>query len=305
MSRIFIGSSSEGLLYANKIAKALQKDFAVQIWNKDSFQNNESNLHSLEQQAYLSDFGVFVATKDDLTQKRNILDFAIRDNVLFEFGLFIGTLGKRKVFLLVDKDVVLPSDLSGITVFPVNFTDEKSLKLCSQRVKKEILSMEKSIGPSILPSTAIAIGYFDNFLKPTIKGLLKIPHTYEGRTINELLQVRLPKSLPGDLNEYILNYNIVNAGKNSSIKSETRNYELFVNILTDDVSERLTPYDIPATISSIGKVIDLCLKTGFLNKDDNYRILENRELENFSYTLKYLIGSDPITKGRIEVSWID
>jgi hypothetical protein len=115
---VFIGSSSEGLVVAHSLKRMLedQGEVNARIWNDDVFQVSEYALESLSAKAREFDFAVLVMTPDDTVVKRGTESFAPRDNVLFEAGLFMGALGRQRTFLVVDRDVALPSDVGGLTV---------------------------------------------------------------------------------------------------------------------------------------------------------------------------------------------
>ncbi len=105
-----------------------------------------------------------------------------RDNVVFELGLFMGAIGRRHAFPIIapteKRPLKVPSDLLGNTV----------MKYFTQRICKEAehFGAEKgSTGQLLdtlktrsrestlqhLPSTALAISYFQNFVLPVCRDL--------------------------------------------------------------------------------------------------------------------------------------
>ena len=68
-------------------------------------------------------FAIALITADDLgcskklyKSKKN-LEYRARQNVVFELGFFVGKLGRDKVCILYEKDVVFPSDYKGVVYY--------------------------------------------------------------------------------------------------------------------------------------------------------------------------------------------
>lgn len=115
---LFIGCSSEELLYAYAMQDQLKSKADVTLWNQGFFELNTSYLDSLTNGLNDSDFGVFIFAPDDILKLRDQTHAAVRDNVLFKFGLFMGKLGKERVFFVLPQEqgnLRLPSDLLGIS----------------------------------------------------------------------------------------------------------------------------------------------------------------------------------------------
>ena len=115
---IFIGSSSEGLKFAEAIQLNLNDSCECQIWHQGLFGLSDGTLETLVKSVDKFDFAVLVLTGDDLTVSRDVQSKSPRDNVIFELGLFMGGLGRHRVYIVANKaaKVKLPSDLSGITI---------------------------------------------------------------------------------------------------------------------------------------------------------------------------------------------
>jgi hypothetical protein len=115
---LFIGSSSEGLKYAEGLQDNLQKDADVTIWTQDVFQVGDFTLESLLNQLGRSDLGVFVLTLDDVLRIRKKRRMVARDNVIFEFGIFVGGLGRKRSIVVAQegKDAHLPTDFMGLNI---------------------------------------------------------------------------------------------------------------------------------------------------------------------------------------------
>lgn len=114
--RVFIGSSSEGLLIAQAVFSALEHDVVPTLWTNQLFLPGQYPLEVLEKELRRNNFAVLIASPDDEVVKRGITMPAMRDNLLLEFGLFSGALGRRRTFFLCPDSprVELPSDLLGM-----------------------------------------------------------------------------------------------------------------------------------------------------------------------------------------------
>lgn len=116
LSRVFIGSSSEGLEVARHLGVELSPDLCEVVpWNRDVFEPSGYALDSLIATANSVDFAVLVATPDDTSLVRGIGSHAARDNVVLEFGLFAGALGRQRTYLLATGEIRLPTDVLGLT----------------------------------------------------------------------------------------------------------------------------------------------------------------------------------------------
>ena len=167
--RIFIGSSTEGLPVANRIKDYFEPDYECKIWNDGIFQYNDNFLDTLMKSASLFDFAFMVFSADDLTKARDSFFETPRDNVMFEYGLFLGRVGNQRAFVIKDKKVKILSDLLGITLADYETDDTglatHSLEVTLEQLKKKIDDNVRLGQLGLLPSTVIAISYFENFIK--------------------------------------------------------------------------------------------------------------------------------------------
>lgn len=113
----FIGSSAEGLTIAKAVQTNLEHVAECQIWSQGVFGLTEGTLETLVNKLDDYDFAVFVLTPDDVEISREESRVTPRDNVLFELGLFMGRIGRKRTFMVLDReaDTKLPSDLAGVT----------------------------------------------------------------------------------------------------------------------------------------------------------------------------------------------
>jgi hypothetical protein len=112
--RVFLGSSTEGLLVAQQLERRLSRLADIVLW-RDAFKPGDVVIERLHTEALACDYAVLVATADDLTFMRGRSSKTARDNVIFEAGLFIGRLGLKRAFVVCDKNARGPTDLNGVT----------------------------------------------------------------------------------------------------------------------------------------------------------------------------------------------
>lgn len=79
--------ANEGKTIIEKFERYSEVDFAIALWTADDFGNS----------------------KKDVNLKKRA-----RQNVIFETGFFIGKIGRENVIVLVEEEVEIPSDYSGI-----------------------------------------------------------------------------------------------------------------------------------------------------------------------------------------------
>lgn len=145
-SKIFIGSSVEGLDVARAIQRELEHESEVEVWNQsDVFVLGSATLEALETAVTYYDFSIFVFTPDDEVTMREKTAPVARDNVIFEAGLFIGKLGRRRSFIVKPRNVLMqvPSDLNGITVADYDATKDNITAAVGTACTKIRESMKK------------------------------------------------------------------------------------------------------------------------------------------------------------------
>lgn len=315
--RLFLGSSSEQLATLNEIQKLIG-DIAECIPWTNAFGLNKSGLDSLIKQTRLSDFAILIATKDDLTSHRGEEVMKPRDNVIFEFGLFFGAAGSEKCFLFAEDGADLPSDLDGITVAKFTRTSGQynSLNKLVETVKARINQAAQLSELGLLPSTALAIGYYNSFIKKVCEELHKTQYvSVDGKKIKVKdfrINVIIPESLDDNgVGDFTMFYNrkheLQKASTYIDVEAQThgRGYPFHFKIdppgqgNEDEISIQIS--DVPGTLSTIVESLKLYLPAREVGTDFDVEHLERRELYNFSKTLRYLIGKNSITKGFVTI----
>jgi len=182
---VFIGSSSEGIATARAIKEQFSKEAVVDVWDENVFQQNKSYLESLLRAANMYEFGILVYTKDDKTTSRGKAHRTPRDNVLFEHGLLLGRLGPNRAFFVCEKGVKIPSDFDGIFRTEYERPEDGNLRSAvGDACNKIRIAMQRELERSeisLLPSTALAIGYYKNFVDKVVPELQR----YRGKSASE------------------------------------------------------------------------------------------------------------------------
>lgn len=292
--KIFIGSSSEELGTAEIVKSILEKDFDVTIWNdvlweKEVFKLNNNFLSDLLKAPLKFDFGILIGTPDDESVKRGKEVLTARDNILFELGLFIGRLGLEKCAFLVDEKVEIPSDFGGIYLSKFN---NGNLAKTVERISKMFLNSSVST-INFFPSSTLAFGYFENFVKPLCLGYFKTStFKVDGKEYKDCkFRIILPSKLSEDVNlQYQRIKNEIGA-EEKQIESvgRTRTYSVDVKSFANG---ELIMLDFPTTLTGINYSIKELLPEDYKTYGDDYKMILNREVENFATTLRNLIDKN-------------
>lgn len=314
---IFVGSSSEAKDIAGQIAKSLEYFAEVKIWT-DAFDIGKSNYDNLASQVALYDYAVLVATGDDETISRKEQKSSPRDNVVFEFGLFAGGLGRNRVFYVLEKDTKLPSDLLGIT-FPRlpksrGAEMDQAISDTVKGIQQHIAAKENTFDLGFLPSTALAYGYFTNFVEKTVHRLLedkksgKEFHLEDG-TKFKLEEIIFDILIPDDLSDDMYNKVRAKRLKDNWAKirvdpKDVRDYDFSIDV-TRAKDGVLHLVDIPFTLNALYKAVEMYSGKVHLGKDIKETILERREIRNFQRTLDYLTSKSALAKGLVKTSIVD
>lgn len=314
---IFIGSSSEAKDIAIQLGKSLEDFAEVKIWT-EAFDIGKSNYENLTSQVALYDYAVLIATGDDEIISRKEQKSSPRDNVVFEFGLFTGGLGRNRVIYILEKDTKLPSDLLGVT-FPrlpksKGTEMDQAIKDSAQSIREHIISKENTFDLGFLPSTALAYGYFVNFVERTVQRLLedkksnKEFHLEDGTTF-KLGEIAFDILIPNDLSDDMYNKVVAKRLKDNWAKIKVdpngiRDYDFSIDV-TSAKDGLMHLVDIPFTLNALYKAVEMYSGKMHLGKDVKETIFERREIRNFQKTLDYLISKSSLAKGIVKTAIVD
>lgn len=290
--RLFIGSSSEELKLAELAKQVLEKDFDVTIWNDtiwDSsvFKINQNFLNDLLKASLQYDFGLLLGTGDDKVEYRGIEMVAPRDNILFELGLFMGRLGISKCAFVVEKELKLLSDISGITLSSFEKGNIGSFVASIEKVK-DLFKNQIDTDINFFPSSTLASVYFENLILPICRFLIENNGFALNRVVykNCKIKILIPDKLNNDVNLQFEQLKNSISTENVSFKYNGR--PRFINIETEVIDDTLNFIDFPTILSGINYAISNLLPTDFNIMSSDYNSILSRELDRFITTLKAL-----------------
>lgn len=315
--RLFIGSSAEQIDTLREITNMIGDIVECTPWT-NAFGLNKSALDALIKQTRLSDFAILLATKDDITNKKGTTLETPRDNIIFEFGLFLGAAGPEKCFLLAEEGTGLPSDIDGITIPTFTRTPNKfnSLDIIIKNIVDHIKETLTVSELGLLPSTALAIGYYNSFIRKVCEESHSSSSiSIEGKEVklkSFIINIIIPESLDDSgVGTFTMLYNKkhnlrgASTFVNSSDSSNRRGYPFHFKVDPPD-QDMNNPIDIhvsdvPGTLSTIVESLKLYLPTGVVGFNIDMDYLEKRELNNFVSVLQFLIDRNSSTKGYVDI----
>lgn len=288
--KLFIGSSSEGLKVAQNIKSIIENKcgdwIEVTIWNDgDIFTLNAATLDCLIRTAMRYDYAVLVATNDDVVIKRGAEQSTARDNVIFEAGLFLGASGKNRTFIVANNVINLPTDFNGITVCYYNSSSVENSVIA---IIEELRKTQHSHNLKHLPSAALAMGYFDNFIVPFCEN-----------NNHSTLKVIIPqdfKSIDREIQNYKIRYD-----------SKIRQRMFFKQcrpLVYEYKKESYLYWDIPTTLQTLRKLIENITTGQEIGKNPELEEWLKTETHNFGHTLEVLISKETLCKDRVQVEYI-
>lgn len=306
---IFIGGSKEGLKYAGIIKDKLEISGTLNctIWNKDVFQFNQTFIGSLSKSSIIYDFGIFIASKDDFALIRDDIYDVPRDNVIFEYGLFLGVMGNNRTFLIQEDDCKLPTDLLGYTTpqFKSDYNDDKWTELARSIADNMFIQFQKS-EIQLLPSTALAIGYYNSFVSKISKWIFD----QEGCLLNKsqthhkkvTINILIPPSLSEDTSAKAQIFYKTNHYQLEEVGDSKRPFP--IRFYKDEGRDYIVIVDIPTTLNAIRPAINLLVSDSGIGINPDKIRIERKELENFKKTLQYLVSQDDYAKDIVQIDWI-
>ena len=311
--KIFIGSSTEGLPVAKRIKKFFESDYDCHIWNEGVFQLNEGYIETLLKSASLFDFGFMVFAADDISKIRDREYKTTRDNVLFEYGLFLGRMGLDKAFIITENGVKIPSDLHGITILSYTTQEENGVIVPDSDFERTLSELKDKIKDKmtighygLMPSTVIAISYFDNFVRPLVEELMRLEcgnyFNVDNRQYNFIrFRIVVPKTLDADVIKQAKLYFKKTKFELSHFYFPLHSYNAYTKPETIDDKEALVISDMPTILNVVNKAIDAYFRVGHIGKMQEQKSTEEKELYTFTKVLSLLIYSDTYCREVVEI----
>lgn len=150
--KLFIGSASESLEFANALEFELQNDATTEVWNR-AFRPGHYTLEELTRKAAEVDLAVFILGQEDKTESRGKIVLSPRDNVVYEAGLFGGHCDVSRVLFLVDaRGTKIPTDWDGIgylTYDPSSETPKDAIRQAAVRIRERLSEWKNSGAASV------------------------------------------------------------------------------------------------------------------------------------------------------------
>lgn len=305
--RVFIGSSSEALPLARRVKGTLEPDFECTVWDDDVFKSNKNVLQTLLDESGLFDFGIMLLTKDDVVVSRKELFSSPRDNALFEFGIFLGRAGDGRAFALVEdgEDMKVPSDLLGVTIRrfkrDTDGKDALGLEVAAGKLAEEMKESGRLGRLGMLSSTVLAIGYFENFVKPVVEVLVdrQVAKIGDEEFAAEKLLIIVPKILDSDIKKRATMYY---KSKGLGLATFTvRDRPRQLQAMVDKRKHSAVLCDIPTTLEGVSSAIQMYLHKDYIGKTTRQEMLEAHELRNFRSVLEKLCSSDAYCKEKVSI----
>ncbi|MEM8528704.1 MAG: TIR domain-containing protein [Bacteroidota bacterium] len=332
---VFIGSSSESLEVAREIKSHFdEENFNVDIWDEDVFERGKSNLDNLKKFTALYDFAIMVFVQDDEVIHRGKKTGSIPPNVIFEYGLFLGRMGTNKSFILAENNIKsfvdnVFSDIKGISLGK-SFDNsskpkrKKTTKAAVETIRKEMLLNYKSEAEiGFLPSAALAIGYFENFVKRVNKKLYSLRNDEDGILKLDFgkdenfsmsffrqkfkLIIILPKIILESNHDALLG-KVVDFGLvKIRIDAKPRDFPVYWKVQSKEEIKQdgFIFYDFPTTLLASQRTIQLILRKGMSTEDAQIEeLVGEKEIYNFIKAINYKIKTSDNTYMRESVEII-
>lgn len=301
--KIFIGSSTTAIPIAKEVKSNLSSIGDCFLWNEPNvWEPNKSTFENLLRMVSYFDFGVFVATADDVTLTNDKIVIEPRDNVILEMALFCGAMGRDKSFLLVEEGVKLPSDFNGIYMPRFKKDDIVSIKNACDEYSGRIEEHYRLGHLSLYPTTALAIGYYKNF----VAGLVESAQDADKLEIDGVqysdfkLKVVIPTDLKGIIREKASQFYRRHGLVENAMKTKYRKHPAWFNFDPKQAPIAVL-YDMPSTLTGIDDAIEMILGKGFQGRTRMQEVIEQRELNNFRRVLQMQIDKSPFAQATVEI----
>lgn len=233
------------------------------------------------------------------------------DAALFEFGMLTGRLGPRRVIPVVvvggGGDVVRDWEGTAAQSLRADLTPDEAVRAAEADIIGDLSQATEVAGLPMLPSTALAIGYFNNFLSPVFD-VLSTATTIQVQTRNRQREVLTEKRLAVDPGRLIIDIRVprdLHSLEQSALAMYTkkerldqivvptglRDFPFFVRIESGPESKSggYQLVDFPRTLIAASDALDVdaLISRDFLARDGGRtrRRLEDREIANFESTL--------------------
>lgn len=206
----------------------------------------------------------------------------------------------------------IPSDIVGITLLSYTTHDINGTKQPDDSFDTQLSKLKKKIDEKValghlglLPSTVIAISYFENFVKLLADEIMRQGNNIKiGDKTYKAARIRIviPRTLDADMKRQATIYFRKIHFESCPISTSHRSYPIYVESSSDgDVKDEALIADMPTILSGIDKAIDMYFRVGHIGKTQEQQLTEERELGNFTRVLKLLISQDAYCREIVEL----
>src|SRR6476469_2470517 len=300
---IFIASSKEALKIAQAVKSNFDNEADVDIWSENIFKVNRGYLETLLNRASFYDFVIAIFTGDDEAIIREKQVKVTRDNVIFEFGLFLGRIGPNRTFMIIEEDVELFSDWNGIAVAKFRMRENlvAAVGNACNEIRNEMKVANKLEHFTLLPSTSLAIGYYNNFLRRVFEAFdnsekiticekdargNKIEKDFDLNDDYPTIEIQMPQNL-AELEQELLKRK-TKGFKQIIVETKIRPFPFYIE--GDFVNGKdFILFDIPTTMYASYLSIKKIFSEEFLARENKMKFIQSKEIENFERTLKIMV----------------
>lgn len=111
-------------------------------WDENTIKPGVDFFKRLIDLSSICDFGIFILSNDHKDVSKNI--YLSNDNVYIEMGMFIAKKGVDRTIFIMDKELKIPSDFSGLNVLKYDFGEERDFKKAYNHIIERIKDVKKN-----------------------------------------------------------------------------------------------------------------------------------------------------------------
>ena len=214
---------------------------------------------------------------------------------------------------MCEEETKVLSDYAGITIAMYRKRDDGNLvaavgTACNQ-IRRAIEEEQKQPEIGVLPSTALAVGYFENFVTKVVPALCdkrelvmkrkvkdskgaetveRTPLAYDSFVFHIVIPDKLSEITKGSLQSNVRTLVQI------AIETPFRDFPFYIRAkdYNRNPKRALSAFDIPTTLLASRSAIELILGGRSVGLTTDQERLEQREIRNFARTLRLLIGKE-------------
>jgi hypothetical protein len=183
-----------------------------------------------------------------------------------------------------------------------NKNDDRTIeKSCDAYIAK-IEEHHKLGHLSLYPTTALAIGYYKNFVSGLVESVQNaLPLEFDGVEFNDFkLKIVMPNDLKGVIRQKADLFYKRHKFVENALKTQFRKHPAWFQLDPKSAPVALM-YDMPSTLTGIDDAIEMILQKGYQGRTKLQDTIEQRELNNFRRVLQILIDKSPYAQATVEV----